>query len=283
MRIFIVINVLLSFQASLFVIVSITSSSPISEGKDQFQSVSPTDPKPPLDWTPPLATTDLPPANVKQADPTLKSLERQIIDLITYLDGGADDQTDEKPSTPATVLESASPEEESQQALVDEVKEFLKQAEQEDLTSPKPQDGSWKDSTDEALTSKDLAATSTTVKTEVEGVFSTTATTTSERDIAVIESAQVKSLGTLIDTKLILIIGVTAAVLLVVLLVVVLIYMFRPKPSKNKGLFLNSDFNRWDPQLLRPTQKSIDNFVFGTPIPSISEMIKAQESSESSS
>lgn len=103
------------------------------------------------------------------------------------------------------------------------------------------------------------------------------------KNITAVEVTQMKgNLFSLIDTKVILIIGATAAGLLVVLMIFVLVNLARPKSPKGCGLYLNSDLNRWDPQLLRPSQKSIDTFIFGTPIPSISEMIKAQDDDDCS-
>uniref|UniRef100_A0A0B7AC59 Uncharacterized protein n=1 Tax=Arion vulgaris TaxID=1028688 RepID=A0A0B7AC59_9EUPU len=88
--------------------------------------------------------------------------------------------------------------------------------------------------------------------------------------------ASVESVDTESTVIISLVIGISAAGLLVVLAVIVVSIYVCCKSGKrgHKDMSLNKDFNRWDPQLLRPTKSSIDAFIFGSPIPSVAEMIK---------
>ncbi|KAK3774881.1 hypothetical protein RRG08_007240 [Elysia crispata] len=285
--------------ATLFVIVSITSSNPVSKDKDQQQLNGLTTEQ---DWKSPLAITIRP---THKTATTLSSLEREIIAFMNDFED-ENKQTSES-SYILTTVKTPKTTPEGEDALVDEVIEFMKTAEEEDMTSLKPQDNLWQDVTRENLELNSLAITTShkdisshsTPQPAAMKDFSTTRTgqnsaetsskysTTSYEPVEKNDTSEVVKMEsmqeTIIDTKIILIIGAIAAGLLVVLMVVVLFAIFCcPKSSKNKGMYLNSDFNRWDPQLLRPSQKSVDTFIFGTPIPSISEMIKAQECSQNS-
>ncbi|KAH9515469.1 hypothetical protein Btru_014575 [Bulinus truncatus] len=73
---------------------------------------------------------------------------------------------------------------------------------------------------------------------------------------------------------IVVIVSVSTVVVLVIVAVTTRLLYKRCRQSSHKQMMLNNDFNRWDPQLLRPSQKSINAFYFGTPIPSVTEMIK---------
>lgn len=78
-----------------------------------------------------------------------------------------------------------------------------------------------------------------------------------------------------LDITIPIVIGAASAGLLIVLaMVVVSIFVCCKGDRRKKDMSLNKDLNRWDPQLLRPTKANIEAFIFGTPIPSVAEMIK---------
>ncbi|XP_059161159.1 uncharacterized protein LOC131944507 [Physella acuta] len=85
--------------------------------------------------------------------------------------------------------------------------------------------------------------------------------------------SQVKLYWAGLDLQMLLFISITSAFLLLIIIVVVILACMRCQ-KKKKDLSLNKEFNRWDPQLLRPSQPSIDAFIFGSPIPTVAEMIK---------
>ncbi|CAL1527633.1 unnamed protein product [Lymnaea stagnalis] len=67
---------------------------------------------------------------------------------------------------------------------------------------------------------------------------------------------------------------IAICVLAVLIVLVTAALMWKCSNRRRKDMSLNKDFNRWDPQLLRPTKADMDAFMFGSPLPSVSEMIK---------
>ncbi|RUS84763.1 hypothetical protein EGW08_007447 [Elysia chlorotica] len=275
---------------TLLVIVSLTSSNPVTEGKDQPQQYShySRSSTPGQNWESPLVSTLLP-RSTHKVDPTLSSLEVEIIAFMEKLDAEDEQMREtENQYILKTTEQTAQNSPAAIDALIDEVNKFMQEADQEHMSSTTPQDdaaqtipkGIQVHRTSQAAESTDFSTSNSAASNSKSSTTTQYEPDTQNYNDESMDIEPMKKEESIIDTKIILIIGASAAGLLVVLMLVVILYLCYPKSSKSKGMYLNADFNRWDPQLLRPSQKSIDTFIFGTPIPSISEMIKAQEYNE---
>ncbi|GFO17050.1 hypothetical protein PoB_004355500 [Plakobranchus ocellatus] len=266
----------------LIVLLAITPeslTSPVQEDKGHvpFERSTATN----RDWQSPL-TSQRSPSLSDKADITTNRLEQEIFEFLGE-NGYEVARTSVQTYTTGTSTDKDS--------LEKELEEFIAAIEEEDEADRhKSENTALKDLTSEAIELESLASSRTdnpptyeVSKGTEKDVTSTSKPVFENSGPDDVSSEPVSTLGesSIISTKLVLIVGVTAAALLLILLVAVLLYWYRPKPSQKNKMLFNPECNRWDPQLLRPTQKNIDAFMFGTPIPSISEMIKYQDDNTS--
>uniref|UniRef100_A0A2C9M519 Uncharacterized protein n=1 Tax=Biomphalaria glabrata TaxID=6526 RepID=A0A2C9M519_BIOGL len=77
------------------------------------------------------------------------------------------------------------------------------------------------------------------------------------------------------DDQLTIILSVSVAVVVLTILTISTCILYRHHRNKKfKRMMLNKEFKRWDPQLLRPSQKNIDAFIWGIPIPTVADMVQ---------
>ncbi|KAK0056998.1 hypothetical protein Bpfe_013650 [Biomphalaria pfeifferi] len=77
------------------------------------------------------------------------------------------------------------------------------------------------------------------------------------------------------DDQLTIILSVSVAVVVLTILTISTCILYRHHRNKKfKRMMLNKELKRWDPQLLRPSQKNSDAFIWGIPIPTVADMVQ---------